>query len=223
MMKKTVLYTAMGLSLAATSMSAHAGLSDGTLLTMDPATYKCVANDGVYPDCNSGIKIIGGSFFAMGTVKVGLNPGSDGGIVMGVTQPVDTQPIDTPWIFFCNAGWHYTTTAITVIDPDVNNDGGFTQSLDLSGWTVTWNGIPEINIGGVGTITCSLADCAAGSTYALDYATLIPSSPDHGFGGTPYTLALRGTISAVPVPAAVWLFGSGLLGLVGVARRKKTI
>ncbi len=26
---------------------------------------------------------------------------------------------------------------------------------------------------------------------------------------------------AVPVPAAVWLFGSGLLGLVGVARRKQ--
>lgn len=26
---------------------------------------------------------------------------------------------------------------------------------------------------------------------------------------------------AVPVPAAVWLFGSGLLGLVGVARRKR--
>jgi len=30
-----------------------------------------------------------------------------------------------------------------------------------------------------------------------------------------------GSASAVPVPAAVWLFGSGLLGLVGVARRKK--
>lgn len=29
-----------------------------------------------------------------------------------------------------------------------------------------------------------------------------------------------GVVSAVPVPAAVWLFGSGLLGLVGVARRK---
>lgn len=27
-------------------------------------------------------------------------------------------------------------------------------------------------------------------------------------------------ISAVPVPAAVWLFGSGLIGLIGVARKK---
>ena len=28
-------------------------------------------------------------------------------------------------------------------------------------------------------------------------------------------------VAAVPVPAAVWLFGSGLLGLAGIARRKK--
>ncbi|HIB83546.1 MAG TPA: VPLPA-CTERM sorting domain-containing protein, partial [Chromatiaceae bacterium] len=27
-------------------------------------------------------------------------------------------------------------------------------------------------------------------------------------------------VSDVPVPAAVWLFGSGLIGLVGMARRK---
>ena len=30
-----------------------------------------------------------------------------------------------------------------------------------------------------------------------------------------------GDVSTVPVPAAVWLFGSGLLGLISVARRKK--
>lgn len=29
-------------------------------------------------------------------------------------------------------------------------------------------------------------------------------------------------VNAVPVPAAVWLFGSGLIGLIGVARRKRT-
>lgn len=28
-------------------------------------------------------------------------------------------------------------------------------------------------------------------------------------------------INAVPIPAAIWLFGSGLIGLIGIARRKK--
>jgi hypothetical protein len=31
---------------------------------------------------------------------------------------------------------------------------------------------------------------------------------------------LRVELTAVPIPAAVWLFGSGLLGIVGMARRK---
>ncbi len=30
-----------------------------------------------------------------------------------------------------------------------------------------------------------------------------------------------GDVSAVPVPAAVWLFGSGLIGLLGIAKRKR--
>ena len=30
-----------------------------------------------------------------------------------------------------------------------------------------------------------------------------------------------GDVGAVPIPSAVWLFGSGLIGLVGIARRKK--
>ena len=29
-----------------------------------------------------------------------------------------------------------------------------------------------------------------------------------------------GDISAVPIPAAIWLFSSGLIGLIGLARRK---
>ena len=35
------------------------------------------------------------------------------------------------------------------------------------------------------------------------------------------SLRLSGVATVVPVPAALWLFGSGLLGLVGIARRKK--
>lgn len=38
-----------------------------------------------------------------------------------------------------------------------------------------------------------------------------------------YAWAVRsGDVSAVPVPATAWLFGSGLLGLISIARRKKS-
>lgn len=35
------------------------------------------------------------------------------------------------------------------------------------------------------------------------------------------TYALAGEVAAVPVPAAVWMLGSGLIGLFGAARRRK--
>jgi hypothetical protein len=38
--------------------------------------------------------------------------------------------------------------------------------------------------------------------------------------GTNGTLQITGNTASVPLPAAVWLFGSGLLGLFGVARRR---
>jgi hypothetical protein len=37
------------------------------------------------------------------------------------------------------------------------------------------------------------------------------------------TVSLSGTATLVPVPAAIWLLGSGLLGLAGVARRRKAL
>ena len=40
-------------------------------------------------------------------------------------------------------------------------------------------------------------------------------------GGAPRLDGVSLEIQAIPVPAAVWLFGSGLIGLVGLARRRK--
>ena len=52
-----------------------------------------------------------------------------------------------------------------------------------------------------------------------------PTAGDWGNLGTgtvsATTKLVYAEFSPVPVPAAVWLFGSGLLGLIGVARRKK--
>ena len=70
-------------------------------------------------------------------------------------------------------------------------------------------------------------------------ATLTINADDYGFlsfsgftGVDEVTVAVTGTFvdpdfddltyQVVPVPAAVWLFGSGLLGLVSIAKRKKT-
>jgi hypothetical protein len=54
--------------------------------------------------------------------------------------------------------------------------------------------------------TSLVTDEAATRTY-VDSASIL---------GRPYA-----SFQVVPVPAAVWLFGSGLLGLIGIARRKK--
>ena len=47
------------------------------------------------------------------------------------------------------------------------------------------------------------------------------SSIEKDSGGSYAWAVYTGDISAVPVPAAVWLFGSGLIGLAGFARRRK--
>ena len=53
----------------------------------------------------------------------------------------------------------------------------------------------------------------------FDVQTLTLSGVDTARTIGPYDVGPEGGV--VPVPAAVWLFGSGLVGLVGVARRKK--
>lgn len=57
----------------------------------------------------------------------------------------------------------------------------------------------------------------AGSWSAsADYLTSdpLPTNPAYYYPGIPVTPP------PVPIPSAVWLFGSGLIGLIGVARRK---
>jgi hypothetical protein len=81
----------------------------------------------------------------------------------------------------------------------------------------------QVNFVGGGSSTFSLGihDPEVPIGLAADGGTLIDSitwvlSPT----ASPFSVDnIR--LSAVPVPAAVWLFGSGLIGLIGVARRKK--
>ena len=57
--------------------------------------------------------------------------------------------------------------------------------------------------------------------YAWGFYTGVGSQGGYGKDVEIYAWAVRsGDVAAVPIPAAAWLFGSGLLGLIGVARRK---
>jgi hypothetical protein len=148
---------------------------------------------------------------------------------------------------------HYSNTPVNVI-----SSSGNVAYLDMSGWGITWNGIPSIPFGsgawgsnpdGQAVVTCDV-DCAIGDRFSLYYTAAVPDGDPSGFGGVRYRLGLdgtpqyasqelgfaqvtsfgdsdpgmvlRGTITAVPLPLPIWLFMSGLLGLIGTAYRKNT-
>jgi len=69
---------------------------------------------------------------------------------------------------------------------------------------------------GIFALTINLAD-EFGSGFGTFDGVQLQIYGD-GYDAAP---SLVGTTAVVPVPAAVWLFGSGLIGFVGVTRRKK--
>ena len=97
-----------------------------------------------------------------------------------------------------------------------------TGTLDpfTSGTAIAWDpstGNQSINITGQALTSVALGEWTGAIVMAGN------TGKDWGpFDGSSYTEAfdIRVTASVVPVPAAAWLFGSGLLGLIGLARRK---
>jgi len=74
-------------------------------------------------------------------------------------------------------------------------------SLTLSGTTLDANlDATIVSVGNIGTAWGPFANTAYSEVWSVSFTET----------------------SAVPVPAAVWLFGSGLVGLAGVARRRKS-
>jgi len=91
-------------------------------------------------------------------------------------------------------------------------------NANVNGWVFYGWGSNIITAGGI-------TDLTAAFTPALEFN---PTAHYYAFiaGGSvaPVTVDVNLTvnsISAVPVPAAIWLFGSGLLGLLGMGYQKK--
>ena len=93
------------------------------------------------------------------------------------------------------------------------------------GRSLSYSGLAFRNDGTL--LSMGSLDGASGTLYSVSTANGAATSLNSGTGsGTgPIQFGVDGGLTfapaaVVPVPAAAWLFGSGLLGLIGVARRK---
>jgi hypothetical protein len=233
MNRKTPLSKAIGLLLGGAVLNTNANLTSSATLnftlgsTTDP---DCLPELG----CRSDITDIYGSYFAMDTNANGIEPaektpiGSYNGISIGHDAQIasgshsgpvngsEVPNIDYPWTFFGATGMHLTTSPITV-----NGGSGDNLTLDMSGWGIIWSGyLVQLAQIDAATVSCATgSSCSDSSSYTLDASFHLPTSS--GFTSVAYNLHLEGTVSNVPLPAAAWLLGAGLLGLLGISRRKK--
>lgn len=91
--------------------------------------------------------------------------------------------------------------------------GTFDQGGNVMEWIDAVSGSRRIMRGG----SLWLDESTLRSTYTSEYNPLI------GGSSLGFRLSSLGPINVVPLPAAAWLFGSALVGLIRVARRHKTV
>ena len=121
------------------------------------------------------------------------------------------------------------STLLAVFDDADQGYGGGSLTVtvpEIVGFTGPFSGGDYIATGTGGTLTLTGSDhfilgisTDGGSSWSADTSVISQ-------GANSYTVnfsdgsVLEVDVRVVPVPAAVWLFGSGLLGLIGIARRK---
>ncbi len=102
-------------------------------------------------------------------------------------------------------------------------------SLDNSGmvFTIENNQIEislDVNLHdtGLGIILKFVQPLSPIQSSLIDLNTSFFECCGNGFKDQPFISgSISPAVSSIPAPAAVWLFGSGIVGLVGLARRKK--
>ena len=214
--KKTLIGAAMTVALGAGTTMANAA----AVVSMQLGDYN---NDGLISDFN---------FYTP--------PDGTGGNTFGATGEQCGGSACAPIAFDAGAiGTDVFTTGF-----DFGGTGTFApnvygnMSADISGGVLTasaWDfggvfGGVQFNLapdGGAGNLVVEDLTSLGGNDYGV-VVTWVGTVVGGAFDGYPANWRLEGTMTVggggpapIPVPAAAWLFGSGLVGLVGVARRRR--
>lgn len=143
----------------------------------------------------------------------------------------DYDPLSTP----VNVNTSFTEYAMTSVLVDIIDSGGTTINT-ITNLSPLENNVFRLNNDGSGFgmifgYSAGLIGTTEDLRLSFDSSAAFVSGFLETDGVDPFTFWDLAVISAttsvpapaVPVPAAVWLFGSGLLGLVGLARRKEQL
>jgi len=202
-MKKTAIATALLLA----SGAAHAAPVDwtGSFSMYDPSNTQMDANGpaaGLDAYVTGQIDTDAGVYSLASTDPFsGLQWTATNGILFGEgTHTVSTADAGCGFAI-CASGSDITFTV----------GAGQLGGVIKFGWGAT-GGIDVVNVWDVSGNTYTSTDVDGDGILGLGMV----DGPFPGFNAN-----FNMTTSEVPVPAAVWLFGSGLVGLAGIARRRK--
>ncbi|MET0069795.1 MAG: hypothetical protein ABW096_07115 [Candidatus Thiodiazotropha sp.] len=161
----------------------------------------------------------GAGAFTVGTLDLGTNriSGTLSSECVAGTFACNMVPgTDSQDSFLLQIDQNTRIDTLFVSTSNVTGPTGFSSSFDLRDASTILVSEPDMAINGT---TGNLLDSALGAgLYSL---SLIGRQ---ALGAGLYTLdwSVEVNASPVPIPAAIWLFGTGLLGLFGVSKYKKT-
>lgn len=179
--------------------------------------------------------VLRASIVLIGVVATSANAALiNGSIDMGgALAPLDS--VGNPTTLTLATGLNFTSSTVTIATGDFATYVSVGSSPTMTGFQFSPSLLPNpVNVW-----------VAGGFTFAMtSVSSIVPANPyvlallgtgtvtGNGYDPTQGTFVLTAqtanqttfswssSTSAVPVPAAVWLFGSGLLGLLGIARKK---